>query len=47
MKSDAPTEFEVWAAKMKGGTIKAVMFNNMKELVAGRMKSIVNTRDMD
>ena len=47
MKSDAPTKFEVWATKMKGGTIKAVMFDNVKELVAGRMKSIVNTRDTD
>ena len=40
-KSDAPAEFEVWAAKMENGmgsTIKAVMFDNAKELVAGRMK---------
>jgi len=40
-KSDAPAEFEVWAAKMENGTgstIKAVMFDNAKELVAGRMR---------
>ena len=33
--------FEVWAAKMENGmgsTIKAVMFDNAKELIAGRMK---------
>ena len=36
-----PAEFEVWAAKMEnetGSTIKADMFDNAKELVAGRMK---------
>ena len=40
-KSDAPAEFEVWAANMENGTgstIKAVMFDNAKELVVGRMK---------
>src|SRR5258706_5322370 len=40
-KSDAPAKFEVWATKMANGmgsTIKAVMFDNAKELVAGRMK---------
>ena len=40
-KSNAPAEFEVWAAKMENGTestIKAVMFNNARELVLGRMK---------
>ena len=37
VKSDAPAEFEVWAVRM-GSTIKAVMFNNMRELVLGRMK---------
>ena len=40
-KSDAHIEFEVWAAEMENGTgstIKAVMFDNAKELVAGRMK---------
>lgn len=40
-KSDAPTAFEAWAALMENGTdstIKAVMFDNAKEFVAGRMK---------
>ena len=40
-KADAPAEFEVWAAKMENGTgsmIKAVMFDNAKELVAGKMR---------
>ena len=40
-KSNVPAEFEVWAAKMENGmesTIKAVMFNNARELVLGRMK---------
>ena len=41
VKSNVPTEFEVWAKKMENGTgsmIKAIMFDNAKELVAGRMK---------
>jgi len=33
-KSDALAKFEIWATK----TIKAVMFDNAKELVAGKMK---------
>ncbi len=46
-KSDAPADFEIWAAKMENGTentIKAFMFDNAKELVAGRMREDVNTR---
>jgi hypothetical protein len=40
-KSDAPAKFEVWATRIENGTgstIKAVMFDNAKEPVAGRMK---------
>lgn len=40
-KSDAPAEFGVWAAKVENGTgstIEAVMFDNTKELLAGRMR---------
>ena len=40
-KSDTPAEFEVWAVKMENGTestIKAIMFDNARELVLGRMK---------
>ena len=33
VKSNAPTEFEVWATKMKGSMIKAVMFDDVKELM--------------
>ena len=40
-KLDAPTEFERWTTIVqngKGRTIKLVMFDNAKELVAGRMR---------
>ena len=40
-KSDTPAEFEVWATKMENGMesmIKAVMFDNARELILGRMK---------
>ena len=40
-KSDTPAEFKVWAVKMENGMesmIKAVMFDNARELVLGRMK---------
>ena len=40
-KSNAPAEFEIWATKMENGTgrtIKAVMFDNAKEFVEGRMR---------
>jgi len=46
-KSDAPAEFEIWAAKMENGTentIKAIMFDNAKEPVAGRMKEYCERR---
>jgi len=38
-KSDAPVESEKWATMMQDGTerrTKTVMFDNAKELVAGR-----------
>ena len=40
-KLDAPTEFERWATMIQNGEgrpIKLVMFDNAKELVAGRMR---------
>ena len=40
-KSDAPTAFKAWAVLMENGTdstIKAIMFNNVKEFVQGRMR---------
>jgi hypothetical protein len=40
-KLDARTKFERWATMVqngKGRTIKLVMFDNAKELVAGRMR---------
>jgi hypothetical protein len=39
-KSDAPVEFEKWATMIQNGagrTIKAVIFDNAREFVAGRM----------
>ena len=46
-KSDAPTEFEVWAARMENGmgsTIQAIMFDNAREFVAGQMKEYCNQK---
>ena len=46
-KSDAPTAFEAWAVKMENGmdsTIKAIVFDNVKGFVAGRVKSIAIRR---
>ena len=43
----SPTTFEAWAAKMKNrtdSTIKAVMFDNAKEFVAGRMKEFCDQK---
>jgi len=40
-KSDAPIEFEKWATMVQNGagrTIKTVMFDNAKKLVAGKMR---------
>ena len=46
-KSDAPIAFELWANRITNGTdktIKTVMFDNAKELVAGRMKQFCDSR---
>jgi len=46
-KSDAPVEFEKWAAMMQNGTgktIRTVMFNNAKEFVAGKMREFCDER---
>ena len=46
-KSDAPAAFEAWAAKMENGTdstIKAVMFDNAREFIAGRMKEFCDQK---
>ena len=43
MKSNAPIEFGKWANLMENGTDKndrTVIFDNAKELVAGRMKEL-------
>ena len=46
-KSDAPVEFKKWATMMENGTgrtIKMVMFDNAKELVAGKMQEYCDER---
>jgi hypothetical protein len=46
-KSDAPVEFEKWVRRMQNGTgrtIKTVMFDNARELVAGRMREFCDER---
>ena len=46
-KSDAPAEFEKWVKLMENGTdknVRTVMFDNAKELVAGRMKELCDER---
>src|SRR5258706_5719515 len=46
-KSDAPIAFEAWAVLMENGTdstIKAVMFDNAREFVAGRMKEFCDQK---
>ena len=40
-KSDAPVKFEKWVKMMENGTdksVRTVMFDNAKELTAGRMR---------
>jgi hypothetical protein len=42
-KSDAPVEFEKWVDLMQNGSgknVRTVMFDNAKELVAGKMKEL-------
>ena len=46
-KSDAPVAFERWANMMTNGTnmtIKTVMFDNARELIAGKMRELCNAR---
>jgi len=47
VKSNAPIEFGKWANLMENGTDKndrTVIFDNAKELVAGRMKELCDKR---
>jgi len=49
VKSNAPIEFGKWANLMENGTDKndrTVIFDNAKELVAGRMKELCDERDI-
>ncbi len=46
-KSNAPIAFKAWAALMENGTdstIKAIMFNNAREFIAGRMKEFCDQK---
>jgi len=47
VKSNAPIEFGKWVNLMENGTdenIRTVIFDNAKELVAGRMKELCDER---
>jgi hypothetical protein len=46
-KSDAPVEFEKWAKKVEndcGRNLRTVLFDNARELVAGKMKALCDAR---
>jgi hypothetical protein len=46
-KSDAPVEFEKWAKKVendRGRNLRTVLFDNARELVAGKMKALCDAR---